>query len=85
MNTCFMDRHNFTFNKEDNGGESLSLMTEFYFDVEGGIYMTQRLTLASYRNSASFDLSGVSLTPELLRRLADELEEKKKKILLTRT
>ena len=42
-------------------------------DVDG-VYMNQELTLQSYCNSASFNLSGTTLTPENLRKLANELE-----------
>jgi hypothetical protein len=68
------------FNGEDNGGESLTLTTD-YFDngdaahgLPDGIYWNQKLTLASYCNSASFELAGAVLTPESLRELADILE-----------
>ncbi len=73
--------HSFVFNKDDNGGEQLILTTDFFDngDVDG-IYSIQKLTLNSYGNSASFDLVGASFTPELLRQLADELEQIKNKI-----
>ena len=69
---------NFVFNKRDNGGEALMLTTTFVDngDPEPGIYTNQQLTLNSYCNSASFNLSGASITPKILRELANELEAK---------
>lgn len=70
-------RHVFEFNPEDNGGESLTLTTEFFDNGDGppnGIYCTQELTLQSYCNSASFNLCGTRLDPDILRKLADQLE-----------
>ena len=71
-----LDRHVFVFNPSNNGGESLCLTTEFYSNGdpgEAGIYTNQEFTLSSYFNSASFNFLG-QMTPENLRRLADELE-----------
>lgn len=72
------------FNNQDNGGESLTLVTD-YFDngdaaagLPDGIYMNQKLTLQSYGNSASFDLCGATITPESLRKLAEILENGEK-------
>lgn len=72
-------RHVFVFNPQDNGGESLVLRTEFVHngdpvDDGKGIFTNQELTLHSYCNAASFQLSGASITPEILRKLANELE-----------
>lgn len=70
-------RHVFVFNPKDNSGESLSLVTEFFDNgdcTEDSIYTNQTLSLQSYCNSALFSLLGASLTPENLRRLANELE-----------
>jgi hypothetical protein len=62
--------HVFSFNPKDNGGEQLLLST---YISKHGIY-EQRLSLQSYGNSATLELSGSFLSPRLLRRLADELE-----------
>ena len=72
--------HVFIFNEEDNGGESVSLITKFIGNGDpvtrkDGVYLNQELTLNSYCNHATFHLSGCSLTPENLRHLANELEE----------
>lgn len=75
-----LHREVFVFNEHDNGGESLTLAID-YFDngdaahgLPNGIYMNQKLTLASYGNSASFELCGTTLTPENLRELANIIE-----------
>jgi hypothetical protein len=70
-------RHVFVFNPQDNGGESLSLITDFIDNGDGpeaGIFTNQELGLQSYCNSASLQLMGASFTPENLRKLANELE-----------
>jgi hypothetical protein len=72
-------RNVFCFNEDTNGGESLILVTKFYTNGDPGIegiMLNQELTLASYGNSATFNLCGASFTPDLLRKLADEIEEK---------
>lgn len=67
--------HYFIINPDDNGGESLSLKTKYYLDRKyREVTYNQELTLQSYCNSATFTLCGVVLTPEILRKLADELE-----------
>ena len=73
-------RNAFRFNADSNGGEALILTTEFIANGDNitkkeGVYLNQELTLESYFNSASFNLSGAILTPALLRELADKLEE----------
>lgn len=74
MLATLLKEHAFCFNEDDNGGESLMLYTKMHTDGEE-IYYEQQLSLASYGNSAVFNLVGVSLTPDILRKLADELEE----------
>jgi hypothetical protein len=78
--------HVFNFNPHDNGGESLILQTHYISngdppDAEGTHFFTnQVLTLASYCNSASFNLYGAAFTPENLRKLADQLETIEKEL-----
>jgi hypothetical protein len=64
---------------DGNSGESLALDTEFFWNgddgLENSIFWNQRLTLHSYSNSASFDLTTNLLTPQVLRKIADELEK----------
>ncbi len=70
-----ISKHVFTFNEHDNGGESLTLKTNTIWNGDrDGIYLNQELSLQSYCNSASFNLWGATITPESLRKLADELE-----------
>lgn len=79
-----LHRHNFVFNPKDNGGESLSLSTEFRFngdiDENDQYYVNHTLTLQSYNNEASFHLFGIVITPATLRKLADELEKAEEKV-----
>ncbi len=71
-----LKEHYFCFNKQDNGGESFSIHTQMIWNGDpDGIYYNQKLVLQSNCNSASFDLYGTTLTPNLLRQLANELEK----------
>lgn len=81
MKEQHLHKHVFVFNPRDNGGESLCLVTDFVDNGDykaglgdTGIYTNQRLSLQSYCNSAEFHLMGAALTPENLRKLANELE-----------
>jgi len=67
-------RHVFIFNPQDNGGEALSLVTDFIGNGDGEIYTSQELTLHSYCNAATFILIGSPITSNSLRKLADELD-----------
>lgn len=70
-----LNRHVFSFNETRNDGEQLILETDiFAAGVGGGIYFSQSLTLNSYNNSASFNL-GSLLHPQMLRKLAAQLED----------
>jgi len=66
--------HCFTFNKKDNGGEALSLRSTFFTNGDPGIFLRQELSLNSYCNTATFHIN-FEITPDILRNLADELEE----------
>lgn len=70
-----MYRHVFSFNPDDNSGESLTLVTNFHFQDNKSYQYSQSLDLQSYGNSASFCLCGAQLTPENLRKLANELDK----------
>lgn len=77
MTDKLLKRHIFIFNPKENGGEQLMLCTNFVDNGDpgsSGIFTNQALTLQSYCNDATFNLLGASLTPENLRRLANELE-----------
>lgn len=67
-------RYTFSFNPKDNGGEQLTLKTEFFDNGDNEVYTIQSLTLESYCNSASFNLCGAAITPALLRELANQLD-----------
>ena len=69
-----LKRHVFSFDENVPGGESLTLRTSFGIDLAGEVCIEQELTLWSYFNCASFHLNGSKFTPEILRKLADELE-----------
>ena len=70
-----ISKHVFCFNPEDNGGESLVITTKMLRNEDGEIYTTQELSLYSYGNIASFHLHGAVITPDMLRQLANELDE----------
>lgn len=77
-----LTRHYFRFNPKDNGGESFAIRTTFTStgvdsdekNPNAGFFVDQVLHLNSYRNSASINLTGYTLTPQSLRELADKLE-----------
>ena len=76
----------FNFSPKENGGESLYLTTKFIGNGDkitetSGVYLDQELTLQSYGNSASINLSGITLNPANLRELANELESARNKLL----
>ena len=56
-------------------GESIDITTEFYCngDVDG-VFLSQKITLQGYTNSAQINLCGITLTPEILRNLANQIE-----------
>jgi hypothetical protein len=66
--------HTFVPNPSLNGGEQILLNTDIYLNSEGKAYLNQSWHLYSYTNSVELNISGSILTPEILRRLADELE-----------
>jgi hypothetical protein len=66
-------RHNFVFNKGDNGGEALALTSTFVTNGEGEVWAEQELVLHCYANAATIRVMGL-FTPESLRKLAAELE-----------
>jgi hypothetical protein len=78
MQENIIHSHRFSFSSEEcNGGEDLYLTTDFIDngdDGPEGILLMQELSLQGYSNSASFSLCGISLTPEILRKLANELD-----------
>ena len=65
--------HVFTFS-EANGGEELSLTTEYFNNGGGEIITNQKLSLQSYFNAAHFELVGAQLTSDNLRELANQLD-----------
>lgn len=73
-------KQTFIFNPEENGGEALSLTIEWFDNgdaahgLPGGVLNNQKLTLQSYCNSASFELTS-GFTPTRLRLLADIIEK----------
>ena len=80
-------RHSFTFNENDNGGEELSLTTIYFSngdEGDEGIYTNQELRLGSYCNSASISLFGIQITPDILRQLANELEQARNSIKISK-
>jgi hypothetical protein len=74
-NTKFLGQHIFNFAPNVNSGETLILNTKIYQRDIGNFYTTQDLTLHSYCNRATFHLLNINITPEILRKLANELED----------
>lgn len=74
-------KHSFILNPKDNGGESIAINTELFENgdakhgLEPGFFMNQSITMHSYHNSCSINLSGTSITSDSLRKLADELDK----------
>lgn len=71
--------HVFNFSPDENGGESLTLSTTIEYNGDDPVkdssyYTNQELTLQSYCNSATLNLAGIQITPDLLRQCADEME-----------
>lgn len=68
-------------NPEENGGEQVSIITEFYHtgDPRDDVLIFQKINLESYMNSVNMNLGAV-LTPEFLRNLADDIEQKKSEL-----
>lgn len=54
-----------------NSGESVMIITEF-----GDGYITQKIEIESYVNSVTVNLFRNVLTPEVLRDLANKIEER---------
>lgn len=79
MNDKLLKTHFFNLSPNENSGEGLTLKTKFIANGDpitetDGVYINQELTLQSYCNCATFTLIGATLTPTLLRQLANELE-----------
>lgn len=72
-------RFSFNVDKTAKSCESLILTTKYIANGDpitesSGVYINQTLTLHSYYNSVSFNLYGITITPEVLRELANKLE-----------
>ena len=65
--------HTFVFDKDI--GEELSLITKVYDNGDGELFTNQELSLQAECSSASLNLFSIEITPEILRKLADELDE----------
>ena len=68
-----------TSNPDDNGGEQILLITEFYdngdahLGLDKAVFTNQEIILQSYCNSASIKLDGAQLNSKTLFRLAEEM------------
>ena len=69
-------KHSFYFNN-NKGGDHVCIDTDIYDngDKENNIFLNTTITLGSYANSASISLCGSPMTPEILRKLANELDK----------
>lgn len=78
-------QHTFIFNPNDNGGEAVFLNTEFVDNGDPGLLLKPKLELVCYgTHGVSIELHGThgvsielpwnSITPGVLRKLANQLE-----------
>ncbi len=63
-----------------NGGESIYISSELHYNGDDktektSYWLSQEIILRSYGNSASLNLSTAILSPEILRKMANQLEE----------
>lgn len=72
-------KHLFSLNPNDNGGENVSIETKFFDngDDKDNIYLNTEISSICYGTSTTNLLlaGSATLTPEKLRKLADEIEE----------
>jgi len=61
-------------NPEDNGGEQITITTDFFDNGDDELYTHHKIELQSYGNSMSLALYGASLTPTFLRKMADDID-----------
>ena len=65
----------FVFNPRDNGGEQVTLVTEFYATSDKTeVYTYQELTLNCYGKSVTFAVNGL-FDPYILDQLSKQLKE----------
>lgn len=70
-----LERHVFIFNDKDNGGEQVSFVTDIRHNGDPeGVYYDQEISLQSYCNTATIHLLGAAISPDMLRKLANELD-----------
>lgn len=80
-----LGRHCFLVDPKEPGMHSLTLLTRFIsngdeIDDTNGVFLNQELSLQSNCNSASLSLFAAIFTPDRLRKLADEMEQKEVEI-----
>lgn len=73
MRQKLVEVHVFCFNPHQNGGESF-ILSKIIDDGDDEPLLEQQLILNSYGNSTTLNIP--NLTPQILRQLADELEQK---------
>lgn len=71
--------HKFDLAPNENGGETVSLLTEVFDNGNGEHFVNQHLTLHSYSNVATFHLHGIQLTSENLLNLSMQLRKIERK------
>lgn len=80
MQNDLLYRSVFHANPRDNGGEALTIVTEFFDNgdpSQDGIYSNQKIELMSYGNCACFNLfgPGTAFDPDNIRNLANEIDK----------
>lgn len=75
-----LHKFNFVINEHEHSDGTLSLETKYISNGDSSseqhsFFVNQNLKLQSNCNSAEFQLYGATLTPTILRKLANKLEE----------
>lgn len=71
-------RHNWVVNPTEKGINQLTIVTEFFDTGDDVVFTAQKIVLDSHMNSVELKL-GFAITPQELRRLADELEKEEER------
>lgn len=67
-------KHEFILNPQDHSDEHVTFVTYFNYNGDpNGIYTTHQLKMRSCCNETIMDLSGFSISPSTLHRLADAI------------
>jgi len=77
MQEKLLHTEKFVISPKESGGEALIFITEYYDNGDKEIFTNQRIVLHSYCNNATINLYGIQITSDILRELANKLDEAK--------